>query len=136
MNIFLILIVIFLIILLLFFQIIEENKIIKYFEQNEVDLEYQMEIIRQYELTLINFNWLPSYRGNYRGLFLENIFYLKSYPEQIVLSYKSSEIILKKSDIHIINDMFSGKLLKIKIANNTLRFKLPNDSQLFIYKNL
>ena len=56
MNIFLILIVIFLIILLLFFQIIEENKIIKYFEQNEVDLEYQMEIIRQYELTLINFN--------------------------------------------------------------------------------
>ena len=95
--------------------------------------------IHSFEILLINFDFLPSYRGKYCSILFKNKFNLKLYADFDVLTIDtlnfSYSIKLPKSASSVKNDIFAGKLLKIKIPGHNLLFKLPNEMQNIIYKN-
>ena len=132
------------IIALLLLGIFQEEKLIQTFKDNDLFTEYtelrQYENpIHRFEILLINLDFLPSYRGEYCSILFENRFNLKLYSDFDILTLNtinfSYSIKLSKSASSIQNDIFAGKLLKIKIPGHNLLFKLPNEVQNIIYKN-
>ena len=86
-----------------------------------------------FEILLINFDFLPSFKGEYSSVLFENKFNLELYADFDLLTlntyHSSYSIKLPKTASSVKNDIFAGKLLKIQIPEHNLVFKLPNEIQ-------
>ena len=138
------LIVLFVILLLLLFGITQEQKLIQTFKNNDISLDKSAEFqnsgnsVDSFEITLLNLGFLPSHRGEYNSILFENKFYFERYDTFDALTLttfgSSYKIKLPKSASSIKNDIFSGKLLQIKVNGQNLLFRMPNEMQNVIYK--
>lgn len=92
------------------------------------------------ELTLVNLDFLPSYRGEYQSLFFNNKFQMECYKEFVILTLNtisaSYRIKIPKEACSVKIDIFSGMLLKIKVKQHSLLFKLPKEVQNILHKAL
>lgn len=138
-----ILIIILIITGLLCIQFYYEGKLVKYFEQKQIDTGSveDTDLKDAYEMTLINFNRFPSYKGEYTSLLFDNVFHIKIYSNYVILTIKTSlhgsySIKMPKFKLLVKNDIFAGKLLNIKFDNYSLLFKFPNKMQNLLYENL
>lgn len=122
----------------------QENKLIQTFKDNDFSLD--KDAISQnsnnledgFEITLLNLVFLPSYRGEYQSFLFKNKFYLECHETFDALTLNTStatyKIKLSKSASRIKRDLFPGKLLEIKVGEQSLLFRLPNEMQNLIYK--
>lgn len=141
-------IVTFLVVFLALFLIglLQEQKLIKTFEDNEFSEDREESVqssnncLETLELTLLNLDFLPSYRGQYRSILFDNKFQLERYKsfDILILNTLTSQYKIKisKSDSNIRKDLFAGTLLQIKTKGHNLLFKLPNEKQDVVYKSL
>lgn len=123
--------------------IAQEHKLIKTFENNDLllddeNLTSEEGFVGEFDLTLLNLGFLPSYRGEYQSFLFKNKFLLKCYNRFNILTLNtltsSYNIKLPKSAISVKNEVLTGKLLKINVNGQNLLFKLPNEMQNVIYK--
>ncbi len=119
-----------------------EQGLINTFRDNEIlDSETAVQntddFVNYVELTLINLDFLPSYRGEYQSLLFNNKFQMECYREFNILTLNTTissyRIKIPKDACSIKKDIFSGKCLKISIKQHNLLFKLPNEMQNIIY---
>lgn len=119
-----------------------EQCLINTFRDNEIlDSETAVQntddFVNYVELTLINLDFLPSYRGEYQSLLFNNKFQMECYREFNILTLNTTissyRIKIPKDACSIKKDIFSGKCLKISIKQHNLLFKLPNEMQNIIY---
>ncbi len=119
-------------------QIFQEIKLIKIFEDNNLlientELQQADNPLSNFEILLINFDFLPSFKGEYSSVLFENKFNLELYADFDLLTlntyHSSYSIKLPKTASSVKNDIFAGKLLKIQIPEHSLVFKLPNEMQ-------
>ena len=119
-----------------------EQGLINTFRDNEIlDSETAVQntddFVNYVELTLINLDFLPSYRGEYQSLLFNNKFQMECYREFNILTLNTTissyRIKIPKDACSIKKDIFSGKCLKISIKQHNLFFKLPNEMQNIIY---
>ena len=139
-----IILIIILFIILFSIGILREQGLINTFKENDI---FDDEIITQkssdtidcFELTLVNLDFLPSYRGQYQSLLFDNKLQIECYSEFNILTLNTTmssyRIKIPKNACSIKKDIFSGKLLKISIKQHNLLFKLPNEMQNIIYKD-
>lgn len=127
---------------LFLFGIRQEQKLIQTFKDNDFSLVLQNSNNFEdcFEITLVNLGFLPSYRGEYQSILFKNKFYLELYETFDILTLNTSEasykIKLPKSASRIKSDLFTGKLLEIKVKGQALLFRLPNEMQNVIYKRI
>lgn len=127
---------------LFLFGIRQEQKLIQTFKDNDFSLVLQNSNNFEdcFEITLVNLGFLPSYRGEYQSILFKNKFYLECYETFDILTLNTSEasykIKLPKSASRIKSDLFTGKLLEIKVKGQALLFRLPNEMQNVIYKRI
>lgn len=126
-------------------QIRQEQSLINLFKENDI---YDDRLIIQesdnnidsFELLLVNLDILPSYMGKYQSLLFDNKFHLECYRDFYILimntNMSSYRIKIPKMVCSIKNDIFLGKSLKIKLKKHSLLFKLPNELQNIMYKDL
>ncbi len=119
-----------------------EQGLINTFRDNEIlDSETAVQntddFVNYVELTLINLDFLPSYRGEYQSLLFNNKFQMECYREFNILTLNTTissyRIKIPKDACSIKKDIFSGKCLKISIKQHNLLFKLPNEMHNIIY---
>ena len=142
-------IVVFLLLIVLFVSlyllgISQEQRLIQTFKDNDFSLDKEPifqnsnNLEDGFEITLLNLGFLPSYRGEYQSILFKNKFYLECHEKFNVLTLNTStamyKIKLPKSASRIKSDLFTGKLLEIKVRGQTLLFRLPNEMQNLIYK--
>ena len=133
-----------LLITLVILTINQEQKLLQTFEESdllwdkETVIKHSDDFIETFDLKLLNLGFLPSYRGEYQSFSFKNRFQLKRYTNFDVLTLHtfmaSYSIKLPKSAISMKHDIFTGKLLKIKVKGQNLLFRLPNEMQNAIYK--
>ena len=131
---------------LFLFGIRQEQKLIQTFKDNDFSLDKEAILQNSnnfedcFEITLVNLGFLPSYRGEYQSILFKNKFYLELYETFDILTLNTSEasykIKLPKSASRIKSDLFTGKLLEIKVKGQALLFRLPNEMQNVIYKRI
>lgn len=141
-----VLLVVVLFVALFLFGISQEQKLIQTFKDNDFSLDKEAilqnsdDFADSFELTLSNLGFLPSYRGEYQSILFENKFYLECHKTFDLLTLRTSaasyKIKVPKSASRIKSDLFTGKLLEIKLKGQTLLFRLPNEVQNAIYKRI
>ena len=131
--------------ILLSIAVLKERDLINTFRNHSVIKDEALsqeshDFIGRFELTLVNFDFLPSYKGKYQSILFKNKFQMECYREfyilTIVTADSSYRIKVSPKECSIKKDIFSGKLLKVKVRQHNLLFKLPNEMQNIIYKNL
>lgn len=131
--------------ILLSIAVLKERDLINTFRNHSVIKDEALsqkshDFIGRFELTLVNFDFLPSYKGKYQSILFKNKFQMECYRKFYILTIftadSSYRIKVSPKECHIKKDIFSGKLLKVKVRQHNLLFKLPNEMQNIIYKNL
>ena len=136
---FIIILILVMTIILVLFGIIQEQKLIKTFEDNDLLLSNEEiillsnEHIETLDLILVNLGVLPSCKGEYCSILFKNRFQLNCYKEFDILTLStyvtSYSIKLSKTASSIKNDFLIGKFVEINVNGQNLLFKFPKDKR-------